>query len=149
MSHEILIREATITDLEFILDGGNDCTEFEPVEDIRFWQEDEVRNLISSDTDRVYIAHQGDVPVGFAIFTYSSATYKITFENCWVDPKSRGRGTEGRFIDRAITYYQSKGARYLFTLVDKDNLAGQRGVEKAGFKRGELVFCYLKPLKST
>jgi hypothetical protein len=142
----MLIREAEITDLEIILEMGRGCSRFEPVEGIRFWQEDEVRDLMASEQDKVYVAQGDEGLVGFAIFTYNPPTRKVTSENTWVDSNSRGNNIFGGFFEEALRYYQSIGARYMCALVARDNSSPQRALGKAGFKRGELAYWYLRSI---
>ncbi len=85
----------------------------------------------------VWIAWQGDRPVGHAVltvgFSMEYGALRGFVDDLFVRPEARGRGVAGLLIDAVVADCLARGARALLVEVGADNDSGRRAYDKAGF----------------
>lgn len=98
MSSSLRIREATTEDIQIVLEFIRDLAEYENHLDYFEATEERVRRWIFGPEARarVLLAHEGETPVGFAVYYFTFSTFAalpgIYLEDLFVKPSYRKQG---------------------------------------------------------
>jgi len=94
----------------------------------------------------VFIAHEGNKPVGFAQLypSFSSVSLARIFvlNDLFVDEHARRKGVASTLMSAAVDYASSLGAIRVSLSTATTNEAAQRLYQSAGWKRDEQFFVY-------
>ena len=103
----------------------------------RGWQErkvDDMKNFCTAHLDRVFVAVENGLVVGYATFDFNEEDKVGQVCNNAVDPDHRGKGIGTSLIVRVIDELKTLGARVLRVTTLAHDLPAQRIYEKLGFK---------------
>lgn len=94
----------------------------------------------------IFIAHEGDFPVGFAQLypSFSSVSLARVFilNDLFVHAAGRRKGVASQLLDALETYASSLGAVRITLLVAKENLSAQALYAAKGWQPDEHFFMY-------
>ena len=93
--------------------------------------------LSDSQLGAVYVASDGDEPVGHIVltvgFSMEYGALRGFVDDLFVRPAARGRGVAGALIDAVVADCVARGVRALLVEVGAENDSGRRTYDKAGF----------------
>ncbi|SDE60793.1 ribosomal protein S18-alanine N-acetyltransferase [Kordiimonas lacus] len=98
----------------------------------RPWSAGEFRQLVESSTVEVFLAHQGDQPLGFTMVRTICDEAELI--SIGVDPVYHGRGVAGCLLDEVTKNLAGAGVQSFFLEVREDNVAALKLYESKGFK---------------
>ncbi len=99
----------------------------------RPWSAGEFRQLVESSSVEVFLAHQGDQPLGFMMVRTICDEAELI--SIGVDPACRGRGVGGSLLDEVTRKLMAAKVQSFFLEVREDNPAALRLYESKGFKQ--------------
>ncbi|GHU42228.1 hypothetical protein FACS1894190_11310 [Spirochaetia bacterium] len=106
-----------------------------------FWTNGEVRNWILNEDDYCAGAYLNDELIGFCLTHYHKETRKVHLENVFVVEKYRRNGIANKLLADAIMFYSKKTKKVRYVgLVNAENIASTKLLEKNGFAYGNSVF---------
>jgi len=101
---------------------------------------------ISKDESAVFIALDGENPLGFVQLypSFSSVSMKRSWilNDLYVKKEARGKGVGEYLLKKTIEFAKETGAKGLFLETANDNYNAQRLYEKIGFKKEANYFYY-------
>ena len=141
---EVVIRQATVSDLEILLEFEQAMIEaerpFDPAirrgEDVRYY---DLEKLIRSTDSEILVAEIGGqvIGCGYARIEPSKAFFRHDRHSylgfMYVVPEHRGKGVNKAVLDALEAWTESRGVNEMQLEVYVQNIAAIRAYEKSGF----------------
>lgn len=142
---KLIIRQATIDELDTLLDFEQSIVEYErhmvPDMMTEHFNYYDLKELIENDDSEVLVAEVDGklVASGYAklkkSLNYLTHEYHSFLGFMFVSPDFRGKGINGKIIEQLTIWSQKKGATVLSLTVFAQNESGIRAYEKIGFDK--------------
>ena len=142
----VAVRQATPSDIEEIAHLFNQYREFQGKENDIAAAREFLLARMSATESIVFVAHEGNVPMGFAQLypSFSSVALARVFilNDLFVHEGGRRKGVASRLLAAVESYAWSHGAARVTLNVARDNNSGQSLYEAQGWKQDEQFFMY-------
>jgi len=128
-----------VGDVDAVYDLGISQREFASASG-EFWSKEQLTAWCQSPKDVLLVAEKGRGIIGFSLYAAHLPTSKVTWENLFVIPSTRGLGVAGALVEEGLKQIKEKGYFYVMLCVNADDQETFASfVEKYGFKRGDKV----------
>jgi aminoglycoside 6'-N-acetyltransferase I len=114
---------------------------------------DELREMIRAEDARIYLAFDGEKPVGYGQFQLrrdyveGCETTPVGYlEGIYLEPECRGSGLAARLLEAGQAWSRSRGCKEFASDRELENEASQRFHRKNGFAEANRIVCYVKKL---
>lgn len=132
----MIIREATIKDINKIHNLGKDVEEFDTTNEVvTFWPKQILKNCVNSTTNFIIIAEDKEI-IGFIIANYNPVFKKAIVENIFVHPDFRGQKVGQKLINSLMEKLEQIKCEYVCILTESNNKNAIEFYQKMGFNRG-------------
>jgi ribosomal protein S18 acetylase RimI-like enzyme len=135
------IRKMEAKDIEQVYELGVHQDEFS-TESGSFWTKEQLASWVESNTDITLVAEQDTKILGFSLYAQHLPTKKITWENLYVDPTTRGLGIGSALVQEGLKLSKELGCTYMMGCVNaSDKKEFSEYLTKFGFKKhGEVIW---------
>lgn len=135
------IRKMEDKDIDQVYDLGIHQDEFS-TENGSFWSKEQLTQWSKSANDVTLVAEHEDKIVGFSLYAQHVPTKKITWENLYVDPSTRGSGIGSALVEKGLKLSKELGCTYMMCCVNANNKEHfSEYLTKFGFKKyGDVIW---------
>jgi ribosomal protein S18 acetylase RimI-like enzyme len=132
------IRDATLQDINSIINLGKDVKEFDTTKEVvSFWPRHIIENCINSKNDILMIAEENNKLIGFIIIQNSITFKKAVIENIFVHKDYREKGIAQKLLQKSIRKLKELKCEYIATFVKENNIVPTNFYLKNKFNKGE------------
>jgi ribosomal protein S18 acetylase RimI-like enzyme len=136
--NNLIIKEASVDDIDEIHRLGEDVQEFDTTEEVvTFWPKHILKNCIDSKSDWILVARLDRKIVGFIICNNSPVFKKAVIENIYVEPKYRRNGIGKELLKALQKKISSTDCEYVVVFTEDDNDTSIGFYTSQGFNRGK------------
>ena len=134
----MIIREATINDIDKIHRLGEHVDEFNTTDEVvTFWPKHILSNCIKSKSDWLLVAEENSEIIGFIICNNSPIFKKAVIENVFVSPQHRKKGVGKKLLDTLLGKIATTDCEYIVIFAEDDNDTAIDFYVSNGFNRGK------------
>jgi ribosomal protein S18 acetylase RimI-like enzyme len=134
----MIIREATLKDVDSIHKLGENVDEFNTTEEVvTFWPKHILQNCIESKTDWIMVAEEDGEIIGFTICNNSLVFKKAVIENIFVSPQHRKKGVGKKLLNAIVDKIKSTDCEYIAIFTEDNNDTAIDFYVRNGFTKGK------------
>jgi hypothetical protein len=127
------VRDARHADVVDIIRLGNSTTKFKVSDDIRFYEDFELREWIANPSDNILlVATESDETVGF-LYCKLMSTHWALLDNFFCDANAARRGASKLLFDGLLGRLRASNHAYLTALIRADHAPLERLCRRYGF----------------